>query len=183
VNQKSAYQKLRSQEILQHIQAKRREEAAAPAQASLSAALDSLNALGFLDEAARKGLPGMTCFGPRAFWGLAELDGAPRHWMGAALWYKGRGYYHYDRLWLLGIWAYGDPAAIVLGVKELAFKAPFYNAESYFYQMQRGFDLYYAGDGSPDGAAPRYTAAYDPARRLAIRGDLQAELIRWARGE
>jgi hypothetical protein len=175
-SQKSAYQKLRYQEILRQIQAKRREEEAAPAQASLAAALDSLNALGFLEETVRKGLAGMTCFGPRAFWG--SLDGA--HWMGAALWYKRRGYYHYDKLWLLGIWAFGDLAEILLGTKELTFKAPFYNAESYFYQMRIGFDLYYEGDASPEGAAPRFSTPYDLARRLAIRDTLQAELMKWA---
>lgn len=170
----------RYEDILRCIEARRRAAEAAPQLTALTAALDAVNALGFLEDLQRARLHHVHVYGPRAFTGQQ-----PALWAGAAVWYKRRGYYDYRTLYLLGVWAAPDEAGgirLSLGVKTLAFSAPAFNPESYYHHLRRRFDVYYAGDASP---APdetlRWSAVYDPAQRLAQRAALQAALDAWRR--
>lgn len=170
--------------------------------------LDALNAYGFLEELQARRFSQILCYGPRivASKGLkphvhANEDetlppfqensglkptvqtGTPYdEWAGVVVWYKPKGYYGYDTLTLLGIWAVRDREGVTLGIgtKSLAFSGPYYNPESYHRHIQKRFDIYYQDDGSPPLDPWRYSTPYDPTRRLAIRQELQAELARWA---
>jgi hypothetical protein len=172
----------RYEEIRRRI-AQRGRDSAHPAQpAPLADALDALNALGFLEDLARQRLSQINLYGPSVFQSKLNAD---LPWMGAVVWYKPRGYYHFQTLTLLGIWAYpaGDALQITLGVKTLDFAGPIFNPESLYHHLKHGFDLYYTGDASPPPEAGRcYTALYDLDERLGQRTRLQAELARWAEG-
>jgi hypothetical protein len=77
------------------------------------------------------------------------------------------------------VWALESGAAVnlVVGSKALTFNAPIFNAETYHYHIRRGFSVLYAGDASPPPAADwQWQAAYDPARRLLLRDELDAAL-------
>ena len=85
----------------------------------------------------------------------------------------------YKTLYLLGVWAIEEAddasgASILVGVKTLAYSAPYFNAESYAHQMKGGFQLYYPDDGRPpDRPATTY---YDPSQRLRLRREVEREL-------
>lgn len=168
----------RYEDIVRRIEARRRAAEVAPQLAALTAALDAVNALGFLEDIQRARLQQIRVYGPRSFTGQQ-----PAPWAGVAAWYKRRGYYDYRTLYLLGVWATPDEGGAVrlsLGVKALAFSAPAFNPESYHYQLRRHFNVYYAGEASPPpDEALRWSAVYDPAQRLALRDALQAALAAW----
>lgn len=166
----------RYEEIIRRIQQRRQQAEAAPTQESLGGILDELNALGYLETAGKKRLRQVNCYGPEVFRGF----GLPV-WSGAVLWYKRRGYYEYRTLYLLGIWAIsGSPAVVAVGTKELAFNAPAFNPESYYFHLKRRFDVYYAGDAAPPPEDRwRCHMVYDPARRLEQRQAVEAALEAW----
>lgn len=166
----------RYDDILRRIRQRQQDEAHAPQQQALGSVLDDLNALGCLEDLQRRHHRQVVCYGPGTFRGFA-----PQVWVGAVLWYRRRGYYDYHTLRLLGIWALsGDPALVILGGKTLTFSAPAFNPESYHFHIRRGFDVYYRGDASPPPEHDqRLAVAYDPARRLDIRRQLEAALAEW----
>jgi hypothetical protein len=167
----------RYDEILRRIEQKKREQANAPKQDDLAAILDGVNAWGFLEDIKKAKLEQITCYGPKSFRGHTS---AP--WVGVVLWYKPRGYFHYETLTLLGLWAYEDSGErfLTLGMKALKFTAPIFNAESYYHHIKRRFDLYYPGDASPPSDGIQlYSVQYDPSKRLEIRAAIQQELTRW----
>lgn len=170
----------RYEEIMRRLHKRQQEAASGPHQDVLIAVLDELNAFGFLEDYHWRHRPGIVCFGPKSFRGLG-----PPIWVGAALWYKSSNYYEHQTLGLLGIWAIsGAPVTVALGLKQLQFSAPYYNPEAVYHSLKRGFETYYTGDASPPPeSAWRYHTAYDPARRLGIRRELEAALETWARGE
>lgn len=146
---------------------------------ALGRALDDLNAWGFLEDQQQAQHRTITCFGPGVFRGYL-----PVAWVGVAIWHKPRGYYFYDTLGLLGIWALRagqDGIEIVIGTRALTYTLPFFNPESYYRRIQKEFRTFYKDSGSPPPADQcRYNACYDPARRLDIRRDIEEELICWA---
>jgi hypothetical protein len=106
----------------------------------------------------------------------------PASWVGIVIWSKPKGYYHYETLTLLGIWAVEieELPKITIGTKVLPFHAPIFNPESYYHHIKRRFDLYYQDDGSPPPENARlYTVNYVSESRLAIRAAIQRELGRW----
>lgn len=167
----------RYNEILRRIQQRQQQAAGGPHQDVLSGVMDSLNALGFLEDYHWRHRQGIVCFGPKSFRGLG-----PPIWVCAALWFKSSNYYEHETLGLLGIWAIsGEPVTVAVGVKTLPFQAPYYSPEAVYHSLKRGFETYYAGDATPPPEADwRYHAAYDPARRLMIRRELEAVLEAWA---
>jgi hypothetical protein len=168
----------RYEAILRRIEQKKREQASAPRQDDLAAILDGVNAVGFLEDIKKAKLEPIICYGPKSFRGHT-----PAPWVGVVLWYKPRGYYYYETLTLLGLWAYEEASEsrLVLGMKTLRFSAPIFNPESYYHHIRRGFDIYYPGDASPPSNGLRlYTVHYEPSRRLEIRAEIQRELARWA---
>src|SRR5262245_33881339 len=128
--------------------------------------LDELNAWGALEEVKESRLRRALCFGPKALKG--EI------WAGAMIWCRPRTYYSYKTLYLLGVWVYGE-GAIFVGVKTLAYSAPYFNIESYMRQTQTDFRVYYPDDGRPPMDKPTL-ALYDPAQRLRLRRDVEREL-------
>ncbi len=165
----------RYQEILRRAEARKQAQEKAAAQITLSAVLDSLNALDTLDDVRLTDRKGWLCWGPRAFKG--------RDWVAALLWCKPATYHGYRLLTAFGIWAIAQENAVevVLGTKQLPYTAPFYEAEAYHKLMREGFDTYYSDDGSPPPEGDRlYSARYDADKRLEMRDALKAEIRRWA---
>lgn len=140
--------------------------------------LDDLNAWGFLEEQQQSSPRAISCFGPGVFRGYL-----PVAWVGVVVWHKPRGYYFYDTLGLIGIWSLraDDGIDVVVGRRNLTYNLPFFNAESYYRLIQKEFRTFYKDSGSPPSEAGRtYTMRYDPAQRLDIRREIEAELQRWA---
>lgn len=157
---------------------RKREQASAPQQDTLATILDGVNAWGFLEEIKQAPLAQINCYGPKSFRGYTPVP-----WVGVVVWCKPRGYYYYQTLTLLGIWAYEavSESHITLGTKTLDFSAPIFNPESYYHHIKRRFDLYYQDDGSPPPDDTRlFTVKYDPSKRLEVRETVQRELARWA---
>jgi hypothetical protein len=170
-------------EILRRIEARGQTSARMPQQMKLASILDGLNAMGYLDDARKKRLKPFSVFGPKALRGHLGDAGSTRHWAGALIWFKPRGYHYYHTLTLLGIWALDDDAAVrvLIGSKTLEFDSPVYNPESYHREIKRGFELYYRGDGAPPPETNlRFSRRYDPGERLAMRDAVEAALIAWA---
>lgn len=167
----------RYEEIMRRLQKRQQEAAAGPHQDVLIAALDELNAFGFLEDYHWQHRSGIVCFGPKSFRGLG-----PPIWAGAALWCKSSNYYEHNTLELVGVWAIsGTPVTVAVGTKTLDFTAPYYSPEAVYHSLKRGFEVYYSGDASPPPESGwRYHTAYDPARRLDIRRELHAALEAWA---
>ncbi|MBZ0300567.1 MAG: hypothetical protein K8J31_12535 [Anaerolineae bacterium] len=145
----------------------------------LGQALDEVNAWGLLEEQQQAHHRLMTCFGPAIFRGYL-----PVAWAGVAIWHKPRGYYFYDTLGLLGIWALrtGERGVeMVVGTRVLTYMLPFFNPESYYRRIQTEFRTFYKESASPPpDEQRRYTACYDPARRLDLRREIEDEVSRWA---
>jgi hypothetical protein len=141
--------------------------------------LDELNAWGALEEAKEARLRRTLCFGPKALGGPKALArpsvATAEGWAGVMLWCRPRTYYSYKTLYLLGVWVYGENS-IFVGVKTLAYSAPYFNVESYMRQTQSDFRIYYPDDGRPPMDKP-ILAHYDPAQRLQLRRDVQRELM------
>lgn len=146
---------------------------------ALGQALDDVNAWGFLDDQQQAQHRAISCFGPGVFRGYL-----PVAWVGVAIWHKPRGYYFYDTLGMIGIWALRaepDAVDIVLGTRTLAYKLPFFNPESYYRRIQQEFRTFYQDNGAPPAPEERrLTVRYDPAQRLDIRRAIEDELILWA---
>ena len=145
----------------------------------LGGVLDEINAWGLLSVWQEAQHRDITPYGPDAFRGFI-----PRAWVGVALWYKQKGYYFYDRLRLLGIWALrseADGTEIVCGLRVLRYSLPFFSAESYYHRIRREFRTCYKDNGRPpETAALLFSDEWDPARRLEIRHALEETLQQWA---
>jgi hypothetical protein len=165
--------------IIRNIAQRKRDEANAPQQDTLATLLDHVNAWGFLEDLKKSRRKPFNCYGPKTF-----RSYLPASWVGVVVWCKPKGYYHYETLTLLGVWAYEADGAtyITLGTKTLPFNAPVFNPESYYHHLKRRFDLYYEDDGSPPPESARlYTANYDSSKRLEIREAIQREIVAWAK--
>lgn len=141
---------------------------------ALAAALDALNAPGFLEEAQKRLPASLLCFGPKLTQGAG--------WAGVVIWHRPPGYYAYHTLGLAGVWASGNLSTIeiIAGTRSLTYNEQPYNPESYFYQIKRGFELYYGNDpGPPEGASRFFSEIYDPSQRLPLREALRGALRRW----
>jgi hypothetical protein len=144
----------------------------------LGRALDDLNAWGFLEDQQQTRHRLITCYGPGVFRGYL-----PAAWVGVVIWHKRKGYYFYDTLGLLGIWAQhsGPDIEIMIGTRHLHYTLPFFNPESYYYRIQQEFRTFYKDSGSPPPPEQRrYVTCYDAGRRLDIRREIEAELNAWA---
>ena len=184
----------RYQDILRRIEQRKRQQASAPKQSALTAALDSLNAAGLLASIKRRPPAGLSAYGPKSFNGLiTTLDSllavqddnslGPYHWTGTVLWHKPKGYYHYQTLGLLGIWALEshDGFSIIAAEKSLNFNIPVFNPESYYHHIKQRFDLFYDGDASPPSESEPILLSlrFDVSQRLALREALETILRTW----
>jgi hypothetical protein len=169
-------------EILRRIEARKSQPA--PQQAGLAAILDGLNALGALDELKRRPPPGLNLYGPRSL--RAAQASAEGGWLGAVIWARQRGYFHYQQITLVGVWAVGGAeasATILVGFKTLPFDHPIFNPEAYYRSIKKDFYLYYPDDGSPPHTSESilYQAVYVESERLAIRAAVVEALKGWSR--
>lgn len=165
----------RYQEILRRIEAQKRAKETGAQQITLSAALDSLNALDMLDDVRVIDRKGWVCWGPRGFKGSG--------WVAALVWCKPATYHGYRLLTVLGVWATaGDEAVdITLGTKMVKYTPPFYEAEAYHKLMRDTFETYYDDKGSPPPESGwLYHARYDGDKRLEMREALKAAMLAWA---
>lgn len=162
--------------ILEQVAQIRRARAEAPkraAQENLARILDGLNVLGTLEALRMKRFSPSLCYGPKT---IGALE--PVACVGVVLWFRPAGYYGYKILSLLGVWARGEGAVpqISVGLKRLAFSAPFYDAEAYHKLIRRAYDLYYQDDNLPPTDA--FTISYSAALRLSLRDTIEAELVK-----
>jgi hypothetical protein len=144
----------------------------------LGKVLDDLNAWGFLEDRQQDSPRAISCFGPGVFRGYLPVT-----WAGVVMWHKPRGYYFYDTLGMIGIWVLRTESGIdvVVGRRQLTYNPPFFNAESYYRLIQTEFRTFYKDSGGPPPEDARtYSVRYDPAHRLDIRREIEAELQRWA---
>lgn len=145
----------------------------------LGKVLDEINAWGFLEAQQESHHAKITCFGPGTFRGYLPVT-----WAGVAMWYKQRGYYYYNTIHLIGIWALrraDDHIDIAIGTRELVYALPFFNPESYYRRIQQEFRTFYKDSGSPPADDQcRQVSRYDPARRLEIRREIEDNLVEWA---
>jgi hypothetical protein len=173
----------RYDEILRRIEARKSQPA--PPEVGLAAILDGLNALGTLDELKRRAHPALNLYGPKSV--RSTVLTADAGWVGAVLWGKQRGYYHYQQITLLGVWAVAGAngaTTILAGTKALTFDHPLFNPEAYYHTIQQDFYLYYPDDGSPptEPDTRLYQVVYTEGERLGIRTALATALKGWWKG-
>ncbi len=153
--------------ILQQVRLLRAE----PARTQLAAILDGLDAWRAV-ETVLAGLPRLLSWGPKAVSGIQPVP-----WVGVVIWARAPGYDGYRVLTVRGVWAQASEAArVMVGVKRLHYRAPFYEAEAYHKLIRKNFDLYYGDDGSPP-SQPALDVIYDEAERLALRAQVKEALI------
>lgn len=145
----------------------------------LGGTLDALNAWGYLEEWKDAKLKQVNCFGPGEFRGYI-----PTAWAGVILWCKYRGYYHYNTLYMVGIWAIrveSDQIDVVIGTKEASYSHPIYNPEGYHRRIQTEFKTFYQDNGCPpDEERHLYKTRYESTQRLEVRQIIEKTLKTWA---
>lgn len=143
-------------------------------ESQLAAILDGLNAASVLENVQKRPPAGLLCFGPQIVRGGM--------WLGVVVWYRPPGYYNYQTINLLGVWAVqnSESVTIIVGTRVLNFQLGFYNAESYFRHIRSTFETYYGKDAPPPDEANRLlTVDFDPTRRLDLRREVEAAVARW----
>ena len=137
--------------------------------------LDLVNAYDALAALTERDYADILCYGPKFIRAAA--------WSAVVIWHHAKGYYGYQRLYLLGVWAHCDHTEIMLtiGSRQLAYRAPIYSPESYHAAIQRGFSLYYDDNGRPPDEKDKvfFQSAYSSKERLQYRRTLQHILRRW----
>ncbi len=150
----------------------------AEAQTPQDQALDLVNAYDALAAQTREEFQHVLCYGPRALRGSA--------WSGALIWYHRKGYYGYQTLHLLGVWAHYREGECLLsmGIRSLPYRAPVYDAGVYRVAIQSNFRIYYDDAGGPPDKDDRllYQVEFNETDRLKQRRALLDKLQRW-RGE
>lgn len=134
--------------------------------------LDLMNAYDSFAALTQRTYADILCYGPKSIRGAA--------WAAAVVWYHPKGYYGYQRLNLLGVWAHAD-IMLTIGTRQLVYQAPIYTAESHHSAIQRGFELYYGDSGAPpdENDSIFFQAKYSSKARLIHRQTLDNILRRW----
>ncbi|MGJ3240032.1 MAG: hypothetical protein ACFE0Q_15095 [Anaerolineae bacterium] len=139
--------------------------------------LSGLNVLQVLEDTAPKYLSEVLHYGPDTFSGDA--------WASVLIWYRYPGYHGYKELILFGVWVYeqnNNSTQIAIGTRPLTYRAVVYNPESYNSVIAQSFTPYYGDEASPpDASRVVYQTAFDITRRLALRRELEREIISWMR--
>lgn len=170
----------RYDEIMRKIAGRGAFGGAAPAQGTLSSherALDMLNAYDSFARLTQDTYPNILCHGPKALRGKA--------WSAVVVWYRPKGYHSYQKLDLLGVWAHHAEKELLLsiGIRELKYRAPIFDAGVYRVAIENGFQLYYEDNGRPPGAGDQllHQATFDIKERLAQRRTLSDIVKEWRR--
>jgi hypothetical protein len=160
----------RNDDLLNEIIQRRRTNQIAAQTDPLARILDDLNVMDTL-EALRK--RAKLTYGPKVI-----LSALPSR--AVVIWRRPSGYHGYKTLTLIGVWAYQhDAAAIIsIGAKQIAFSAPFYDADAYHKLIRKNYDLYYRDDNRPPAHTP-FSVEYDPEQRLELREAIELELSKY----
>jgi len=137
--------------------------------------LDYLNAYDTLDALAQGTYSTILCYGPQVMRGDS--------WVGVLIWSHAKSYYGYRTLSLLGIWTQQieTDLQVVLGLRDLPYKAPVFSAEAYHSLIRRGFKTFYEDNGHPPQASDYvlYQVIYEQKNRLLMREAIQTHLKQW----
>lgn len=138
-------------------------------------ALDLLNAYDSFSGLTQVTYPRILCHGPKALRAKA--------WSAVVVWHRPKGYHGYQKLTLFGVWAHTieETLYVSIGQRELAYRAPIFDAGVYRVAIENGFRLYYEDAGGPPGAGDQvlYQAPFDKKERLAQRRTLSDMLATW----
>lgn len=159
----------RYEDILRRIAAQK--QAALTPKIPLESILDAVNALDQMEDFRRVCQKQARCYGPAVFRG--------KDWVGALVWSHPADYHGYHTLTLTGIWAVQaeTDVEIRVGRRILSYQAAVFEAEAFYKLIRKKFDLYYDDPGlSPAADHALYITLYTPARRLAIRREIEAAL-------
>jgi hypothetical protein len=159
----------RNDDLLNEIIQRRRAHQIAAETDPLARILDDLNVMDTLESIRKRS---RLTYGPKVI-----LSAQPSR--AVVIWRRAPGYHAYKTLTLIGVWAYlrDDAPIITIGTKQLAFSAPFYDAEAYNKLIRQNYDLYYKDDNRPP-AQPAFSVRYDPEQRLDLRETIERELAR-----
>ncbi len=137
--------------------------------------LDALNTYDTLDKLAQKPYDHIIVHGPkvRRF----------KTWSGVVIWYRNKGYTGYKVLSLFGVWVHQNNTSInlIIGIRQLPYRAAVYNAEGYFASIRNDFKLFYDDKGQPpttDGTI-LFQTVYQAKERLAYRQTLSNIITQW----
>ena len=137
--------------------------------------LDLLNAFDALADLAQRNYEGILCYGPQTARGRA--------WSGVVIWYHRKGYHGYQTLSLFGVWAHYHDGEIMIsiGLRELPYRAPVYDAGVFRVAIQNNFRIYYEDAGQPPEEGDRllYRAPFKLRERLEHREALTDLLRSW----
>lgn len=168
----------RYDDILKRIAERKTTEKNQPEQKQKSAydlILDSLNAYDQMATLPHHTYKHILCYGPQVI--------RKPTWSGVVVWYRNKGYYGYQILHLLGIWAHQHHTNIELaiGIRDLPYRASIYSAEGYHASIRNGFKLFYEDDGHPpeERNAILLQTIYQQKERLALRQTLINSLLQW----
>ncbi len=144
----------------------------------LADALNAINAAGMLAEAQRQFPSTYLCYGPKTVKGDSSVP-----YLGSVIWYRPAGYYDYEKLTILGIWALhsDQDMRILLGTASLDYVLPFYQPEHYQYELRKDFVKFY-GNRVPPPAKPLHTLIYASDKRLEQRLLLEKLVSQWVEG-
>ena len=159
----------RNDDLLNEIMQRRRAHQVEQQTDPLARILDDLNVMDMLDSI-RVRAP--LCYGPKVI-----RSAAPS--MGVVVWQRPSGYTGYKTLRLVGVWLSprDEQVVIAVGMKLLAFAAPFYDADAYHKLIRKSYDLYYRDDNKPP-AQPSYRVPYDAEQRLELRAMISHEVAK-----
>jgi len=137
--------------------------------------LDSLNAYDEMAKLPLKTYKHILCYGPQVI--------RQAIWSGVVVWYRNKGYYGYQTLHLLGVWAYQHDTDInlIIGIRDLPYRAPIHNPEGYHASIRNGFKIFYDDNGHPPDQTENilFQSPYNQKERLTFRQTLNKILNQW----
>ena len=160
----------RYQEILKRIYA---QQQISQTNDALLAVLDALNSVDMLQELQDKLSIIRKVYGTKIF--------QREDWAGVLIWHPNKGYYGYQMLTIVGIWAIeqdNKTITIQFGSRKTPYTAPVYNAEAYHKLIRKTFTTYYTDSGQPV-STPFFETHYVTEKRLEIREQLSEVLQEW----
>jgi hypothetical protein len=137
--------------------------------------LDSLNVYDRIATLPQRNYQHILCYGPQ----VVRHDSSS----GVVIWYRKKGYYGYQLLHLMGIWAhqYKEGIKLTIGIRDLPYRAATYNPEGYHATIRKGFTLFYEDYGHPPDEQDTvlFQSNYQQKERLTLRQTLPKILHQW----
>ena len=137
--------------------------------------LDSLNTYDHMAALPLRDYKHILAYGPQV---IQQATGS-----GVVIWYRNKGYYGYQVLHLLGVWAHQEETEIYLtvGIRDLPYRASIYSPEGYHASIRKGFRLFYEDDGhsAQEEDTILFQTPYHQNERLTLRQMLLKILHQW----